>query len=146
MPRSIFSIGRWTPITPVEATTTSRGESPSLAAASSVMRSASARPRSAVQALALPALTTTAWQRPERSRSSDSLTGAARTLLRVKTPAAVAGRSEAMMQRSSDCPSFLIPAWTAPAEKPAASVIAASAMGSIATAPALSRWERRAGR
>src|SRR5687768_6241641 len=105
------------------------------------MRRASARPRSAVQQFALPALTTIAWQRPPRRRSSETSTGAARTLLRVKTPAAVAGRSEAMMQRSSERPSFLIPAWTAPALNPSASVIAPFAIGSISVSPPFRLWE-----
>ena len=55
---SIFGIGSSRPMTPVEATRNCSGRTPTALAASSVMRRASARPCSPVQALALPEQTT----------------------------------------------------------------------------------------
>jgi hypothetical protein len=64
MPGTTRSILRPTPITPVEATSTSSAAQPSAAAVSAVMRTALAMPSSPVQALAHPLLTTTARARP----------------------------------------------------------------------------------
>ena len=84
-------IGRRGPITPVEATSTcSRGISSAVAAVSTISQ-ASARPPSPVQALARPELVTIARAVPERIWVRLTITGAATTELRVKTPAADAG-------------------------------------------------------
>src|ERR1041384_8273865 len=62
--RRIFSTGSWTPITPVEQTNNSWGESNIRRAASSLVRCAAASPCAPVAQLALPALTTTVRIRP----------------------------------------------------------------------------------
>ena len=60
MPRRMLSMGRYWPMTPVEATSTSPSSMRSAAAVSLTIVQASSRPRSPVQALALPLLTTSA--------------------------------------------------------------------------------------
>jgi hypothetical protein len=86
-----------TPMTPVEATSTSSASQPSARAVSAAISSATLSPASPVHALAQPLLTTIAhaWP-PVASRCSrDTMTGAATALLTVNTPAALAGRVEA---------------------------------------------------
>jgi hypothetical protein len=61
-----------------------------------------------VQALALPLLIRIARHSPDRMRGSVNKSGAALTLLRVKTPAHCAGRSEQINAMSSR-PDFLMP-------------------------------------
>ena len=100
MPASMRSIGRRRPITPVEPTSTSEGSTPRRAAASSAMRSASASPAAPVATLELPELTTSARATPRATRSRVSTRGAPTTALRVKSAAAVAGRSESSRPRS----------------------------------------------
>ena len=82
-------------------------------AASSDMRAASSSPWRPVQALALPALTTTPriFPRLRRRRLADSRTGAALTRLLVNT-AAVETSSSATIRPTSSPPFFLIPAAT----------------------------------
>ena len=78
-------------------------------------------PAHPVHALALPALTTTAEIGvPRRSVSCEMTTGAALTVLRVKTPAAAAGVSERITARSVrvSSPSPRIPAAATPPRKP----------------------------
>src|SRR5258705_10285976 len=77
------------------------------------IRRASRSPCHPVQALALPALTTTARSRPPATCSRPTLIGAANTLLVVKTAAAAAGVSHASRPTSGAC-LLLIPAYTAP--------------------------------
>src|SRR5438876_7010045 len=108
--RRIFSMGSWTPITPVEQTNNSCGRSAIRRAASSFVRSATVSPEAPVAQLALPALTTTARMRPLDSRRFffERVTGAATTRFCVKTAAAEAGTSLEMSARSS-APVFLRP-------------------------------------
>ena len=89
-------------MTPVEATSTCSGGQPTSFAVSAAISRAAAIPASPVQALAHPLLTTIARTTPpDVARCSfDTVTGAACTLLRVKTAAAVAGASETMSARS----------------------------------------------
>src|SRR5690606_11183130 len=75
-------------------------------------------------ALALPAFTRTAWSRPRDTRSSATSTGAARTRLRVNTPAAATG-SSATTRATSRPPFFLMPAAAAEKRNPAIEVMAA---------------------
>ncbi len=64
MPASSRSMGRRRPMTPVEATSTCRGEIPSSPAVASAESSASRKPSSPVQAFAQPELARIAWIRP----------------------------------------------------------------------------------
>ncbi len=96
---SIFSTGSSCPITPVEQTSTSCGDSPSAAAAAACIRSAFSRSRGAQQ-LAFPALMITARAAPRATTCRLSRTGAAFTSLVVNTPATFAGTSETSSARS----------------------------------------------
>ena len=80
--------GRCWPMTPVLATSTLAGATPSLAAAAAAICVARRKPSSPVAALAQPLFTTTARVLLEGSLPCESSTGAAFTRLRVKTPAA----------------------------------------------------------
>src|SRR3989338_5233283 len=100
IPLLMFSMGIATPIIPVEEGITSPGSIPSLAPTSRHIISASRTPPAPVHALALPLLTTTAWMNPRLIRLIPTSTGAALTLLVVKSAAAVAGRSEKIKARS----------------------------------------------
>ena len=71
-PCSSFSIGRFTPMTPVEATRTSPAAQPSASAAISVVRLASFMPCSPVQAFAQPALATMARALPSPTASLET--------------------------------------------------------------------------
>src|SRR6266404_4008064 len=108
--RRIFSMGSWTPITPVEQTNNSCGTSAIRRAASSFVRSATVSPEAPVAQLALPALTTTARMRPLDSRRFffERVTGAATTRFCVNTAAAEAGKSLEISARSS-APVFVKP-------------------------------------
>ena len=59
-PASIFSIGSGSPITPVDMTSAAPAGRPSAVSANAAMAAASVSPWAPVQALALPALITTA--------------------------------------------------------------------------------------
>src|SRR3989338_439373 len=100
IPLLMFSMGIATPIIPVEEGITSPGSIPSLAPTSRHIISASRTPLAPVHALALPLLTTTAWMNPRLIRLIPTSTGAALTLLVVKSAAAVAGSSEKIKARS----------------------------------------------
>ncbi len=121
IPRTTRSIGIARPITPVLHTSTSPGSRSSASPAAVHMTRASRNPCAPVHALALPAFTTTAEMGvPRRSVSCEITTGAALTVLRVKTPAAVAGvsdRNTATSVRASS-PSPRMPAAATPARKP----------------------------
>ena len=80
MPFSNLSIGRVTPITPVEPTITSSALMPSSLAAISLVLYASSMPCLPVQALAQPALATIARALPVATVSLETYTGAAATL------------------------------------------------------------------
>ena len=95
-----------------------------------------------VQALALPLLTTTARIGPRRRSVSWLITtGAALTRLRVKTPAAVHGRSLTMsaMSSRSPSPSPRMPAAAAAARKPAGAHTPARSGGAGGSRP----WRHR---
>ena len=81
------------------------------------MRAASARPCLPVQALALPALTTTARRWTQSLVSRVSRTGAAAAALLVNVAAETLATSDARMPRSS-WPRFLTPLATPAARKP----------------------------
>jgi len=121
IPRTTRSIGIARPITPVLHTSTSPGSRSSASPAAVHMTRASRNPCAPVHALALPAFTTTAEIGvPRRSVSCEITTGAALTVLRVKTPAAAAGvsdRNTATSVRLSS-PSPRMPAAATPARKP----------------------------
>ena len=84
-------MGRATPMTPVEATTTSAGRHSTASATRRAVSRASRRPPSPVAALAQPALITMARAWPPARCSRETSTGAAWARLRVKTPAAAHG-------------------------------------------------------
>ena len=122
----IGSAGSGTPITPVEATATTCGSSPSAIPAAPCMRAASSTPRRPVAALALPELATTARSESSAQRSWHRITGAASTPERVKRAAlTVPGVSETSRPRSVP-PLGLRPAATPAARKPCGSPPGAS--------------------
>src|SRR5688572_21803842 len=137
MPGTTLSILRFTPITPVDATSTCSTPQPRAAAASLTIRSASAMPCVPVHAFAHPLLTTIARAMPPvRSRCRrDTRTGAALARFVVKMPAAEAARSAASTVRSR-APAFaLIPQCSAAEVKPCGAVTPPAA-GVNVTAPA----------
>src|SRR5688500_17579538 len=81
------------------------------------MASASASPWDPVHALAPPELMTTARPDPPTSRARETCTGAAATLLRVKTPATADGWVETI-RATSGLPVLFRPALTPAARKP----------------------------
>jgi hypothetical protein len=113
MPSWTLGIGSGWPITPVDATSTSRAVTPRAPAVDVAIARAAARPAGPVQALALPALTITARVLPRLARrcSAETKTGAALTRLPVNTAATVAGASAAISPTSLP-PFFLMPAAT----------------------------------
>ena len=113
MPSSTRSMGRGTPMIPVEATPKSSGARPVAWAAAWVMRRAFSLP-SGANALALPLLTTTPCRWPPARCCWETEMGAAFTRLRVKTPAAVQGVRERIRARS------FLPASFTPQATPAA--------------------------
>ena len=86
--------GTGTPMRPVAQARTRAAGTPSSSAASPVDCSTMRSPSRPVQALALPAWTSTADAVPPRSRARVVTTGAAGTRLVVRTPAATPGRVE----------------------------------------------------
>ena len=68
MPASILTMSSFTPMTPVDDTSTSDAEHPTVRAVSSAMARACARPSTPVQAFAQPLFTTTARARPPTFR------------------------------------------------------------------------------
>jgi hypothetical protein len=123
-----LSIGRRTPITPVEATTTSSTAQSTARAASTAISRASESPASPVPAFAQPALITIARARPSARCSREISTGAAFARLAVKMPAEAQGPSAATSARSSR--PNLIPAATPAARKPSGAVMLTSAAAS----------------
>ena len=116
---TILSTGSGSMMTPVEnGSTASVAQPTSRAAAAQVVR-ASARPRSPVPALALPALTTSARIDPACARCSRQIvTGAAQKRFCVKTPAACVPGARLTSRRSSR-DQFLIRAAAVPSAAPA---------------------------
>jgi hypothetical protein len=99
-PRSIFSIGSGTPITPVELTSTRSAVVRSSAAAAAAMRRAFSTPAAPVATLLTLLFTTTPRSTPPRIVSRPRTTGAPGKWLRVKTAAAAASTSLAKSARS----------------------------------------------
>ena len=120
MPERSAGMGSGTPITPVEATSTSSATQPMARATSDAVSRASARPASPVAAFAQPAFTTTARARPDATCSRETTTGAACARLVVKTAAAVHGPSATSSARSGPC--ALMPDATAAARNPSGAV------------------------
>ncbi len=124
MPADTLSIGRPTPITPVEATSTSSARQPSAAATSAAMRRAFAMPSSPVQALAQPLLTTMARARPRSARDAALETEDRRGLRQVRREQrrrghGPVGGEDREVERDADA---LMPACTAADVKPAGAV------------------------
>ena len=113
-----------TPMTPVEATSTSSASQPRARAVSAVISSATLCPASPVQALAQPLLTTMARARPpvEARCAFETSTGAAAARLIVNAPAALAESSATSSIRSSAPARALMPQWTPAVRKPAGAV------------------------
>ena len=122
-PASRESIGRRSPMRPVEHTSTSWDERPSSSAACSAVRWLSAKPSGPVQALAPPEFSTTARARPSATACWDHRTGAALTRFAVNTAAAVS-RGPSFTTRARSCaPADLMPAATPVARNPRGRVI-----------------------
>lgn len=108
MPSRIVRIGKGTPMTPVEHTKTDFASQPSCSARADVINSASRIPGSPVAAFELPELIMTARATVDGTRCFDTITGAPQILFVVKTPVAVASRSETNNAKSG-LPLTLIP-------------------------------------
>ena len=118
-PESILSIGRFTPITPVEQTNTFSASTPISSPNLPAVALASSIPCCPVQAFALPLFTTT----PETGFLTTSIshnTGAAFTTFVVKQPAATQGFSLTITAISFF--SFFIPTAAPPALNPIGAV------------------------
>src|SRR3954467_6218870 len=122
IPRVTFSISSATPITPVEATSTSGTLQPTVDAVRAAIASACRMPSAPVHAFAHPLLTTIAraWPDDAERFRRETETGAACARLIVKTPAADAGESDTINARSS--PAALIPHDTPAARNPLGAV------------------------
>ena len=98
-------------MTPVESTSAVRGGRAAACSAAWAMARVAASPSDPVQALAMRAFIATARMRPGRSASNSAsyTTGAARTALRVNTPA-VAQLVAETSRATSSAPSALSPA------------------------------------
>ena len=90
-PRSIFSMGKGTPITPVELMRISSSGTPRALPAAAAIRSALRMPSAPVPTLLTLLFTTMPRSRPARMRSRPMITGAPAMRLRVNTAAAAAG-------------------------------------------------------
>jgi hypothetical protein len=121
-PPSTFSFGSCSPMRPVEHTATSIAPQPIKPAAASAVACAVWKPWWPVQALAPPELRTTARSLPVASTCSDQRTGAALTLLRVNTPAAVELGPSLTTSARSRVRLVLSPAATPAARKPSGCV------------------------
>ena len=122
-PASSGSIGRRSPISPVEQTSTSWAATSSRSARCSAVRWVSAKPSGPVHAFAPPEFRTTARARPSETAWRDQRTGAAWTRLRVNTAAAVSRGPSLRMRERSSLPVALMPAARPTARKPRGRVI-----------------------
>ena len=148
MPRSTLAMSSFTPMTPVDATSTDDGSTPSVAAVRSAIALAWVIPSTPVQALAQPLLTTiaAAWPPDAASRLRDTRIGAAWARLVVNTAAAGTGRSAATRVRSC-LPEALMPHATPAARKPPGAVMPPSiGVISMALTPARPHADRPRGR
>ncbi len=120
-----------TPMTPVEASITSRWRQPSSFAAEAAVRRAASAPALPVKALAHPALTTRARASPPPlpSWARHQSTGAEPTACWVNTPAQVVPSAKRMSSTSSrTC--LYIPAWATESSTPATGAISGNATAS----------------
>ena len=145
IPSSIRSIGRGTPMRPVEQTSTSDVGRPRRCAAASHMRTASARPLAPLQTLAMPLLMMTARARPSARCSRQTGIGAPWTRLVVYTAAPLAGLSDSVRDRSL-LPEGLMPQVTPAARKPRGEVTLPPSISIIASLQPGGRRRRRAPR
>jgi hypothetical protein len=121
-PDSTAGIGSRWPISPVEQTATSTAPIWRAPATRSAVAWVSWKPGGPVHALAPPELSTTARRRRWVSTWLVHSTGAARTLLRVNTPAAVSRGPSLTTRARSRVPPSLMPAATPAQRNPAAAV------------------------
>ena len=101
MPARALSLGRGTPMTPVEETRTSLGLQSSASATCAMICSTASRPRMPVKALELPALTTSARASPSFTCSRPSSTSLDAQALLVKTPATLVPSASLAKVRSA---------------------------------------------
>src|SRR3954453_756459 len=121
-PASSTSIGRRTPISPVEATATSIAPMPRAPATCSAVAWVSWKPSGPVQAFAPPELSTTALSRLPASTCRLHSTGAAGKRLVVKTAAAASSGPSLTTSATSGAPVDLSPAATPAARNPCGAV------------------------
>ena len=115
MPAAIRSIGRNSPMTPVENGRISSGRQPTASAAMAQVASASRMPTAPVAAFALPLLTSSPRARP--SLAAATATGGARKALWVNIPPTVEPSAISNRARSSR-PVYLMPAAAVPTRMP----------------------------
>ena len=118
MPDSIFSIGRRTPINPVEQIKVSEEEIPRVSETISALLCVSAKPSGPVQALAPPEFSSTASICPSLITCLLQTTGAAITRFLVKTAAALFSGPTFWIKARSGKPLLFNPAATPVAKKP----------------------------
>ena len=140
-PTSKHSRPKGTPMTPVEATSTSSAAQPRASATMRADARATSRPCSPVAALALPEFRTTARAWPEAARGRETCTGAAQKRFLVKVPAqtqVLSATTSARSRRSG--------LWRKPAETPVARMpLAAQTPPSQGTKPKPSAAPSRSG-
>src|SRR5262249_32188198 len=121
-PASKRSMGRRSPIRPVEQTAISPAESASRSARRSALEWGSAKPSAPVQAFAPPELSRPARTLPPRTTCWVHSTGAAFTRLTMNTPAAARDGPSLITTTTSRPPDALIPAATPAARNPSGAV------------------------
>src|SRR5919204_5337557 len=141
MAARILSIGSGWPMTPVAPTSTCEVGTRSRSATCLTISRASFSPRSPLQTLEQPLLTTIVCRAPPRACSMDTSTGAPFTWLVVNTAAERAGDGEWIRARSLR-PEGLMPAATPPARMPGTAVTPPS---SHSMSPVTGRSECRSG-
>jgi hypothetical protein len=134
-PASSAAIGSRSPIRPVEHTPTSIAPMSSRLATRSAVAWVSWNPSGPVHALAPPEFSTTARSRRWTSACLVHSTGAALTLLRVNTPAAVSRGPSLTSRARSFSPLALMPAATPAARNPPGAVAPASLVTLIGPLP-----------
>ena len=112
IPGKSFSMGKRTPMSPVEQTTTSPAFMESFPAKTSAVLWVSANPSGPVQAFAPPLLRITAEISLSATTCRDHVTGAATTLLEVKTAVPYLYGPSFTIRARSGAPELLIPTAT----------------------------------
>ncbi len=144
-PASRLSMGRRTPMRPVEQTATSPAPIPSAPATCSAVAWVSANPAGPVQAFAPPELRMTARSRPSARAWRLQSTGAAWTRLAVKIPAAASDGPSLTTSATSGRPDGFNPAVTPAARKPRGAVTLNSTLScplSALLVDVAGRWSR----